>query len=262
MTSSTLERGLTADLYLSRPTVGARPRRFKRATVLAAVLGFVALMLCDQVPGSLQGGDVNAQDTQTAQVNNTYEFAVYMLNHTRRTSTGTSTWFTFDAGELPFNFDDLLFGEFRQDTEYCSRYYGGLSLLVRAEGAAASIKFSERNAKEIETIIYKGQHLIVLNGWESVSRDSQGSIIDHRWGSMQIPAYDWRDGLWSPGSGITVKHPTNVTISTAALCLMVYEPMGNTDIPEYGLVHACIALAAVVILLRRRMAQPRTTEKG
>ncbi|MBN1677688.1 MAG: hypothetical protein JW880_04045 [Candidatus Thermoplasmatota archaeon] len=252
MASSFPERGFVADLYLPRPRVETRPRNLKLAAVTAAVLGFVVVLLCDQVPGALSESGVSTQESSEGQSNGTYEFVVYVLNHTTRTSNGTTTLFTFDIDQLPFDFDDLEFGDFREDPCYLSRYYGGMSLLARAEGSTTNISFEEANGKPIEQIAYQSQSLVVLNGWESVSKDGAGVVIDHKWGSMQIVAYDWRDGGWSPGDGIAVEHPAEVTVSGATLCLMVYEPGDTTDIPEFGPLLACVTLVVLVFLARRR----------
>lgn len=252
MASPFLERGLVGDRYLPRPRAKPRPRSGKRVTIVAVVLGFVAVLLLQMVPDAEEGDAASAQETVAEQDINTYVFAVYGLNHTERIPTGTGTLFTFDSGQLPFDFSKLDYGEFRGDTEFTSRYYAGMSLLVRAEGANASIRFLEGNGKSVEQIAYQGQSLIVLNGWESTSRDSKGKVIDNVWGSMQIVAYDWRDGLWCSETGIMVEHPANVTVSGASLCLMVYEPGSGTEIPEFGPVSACGALAILVMLLTRR----------
>lgn len=258
MASSFPAGGFVADLYLPRPRVKTRPRKLKLAAVTAAVLGFVAVLLCDQVPGAPSEGEVNTQESSTERSNDTYEFAVYVLNHTTRTSNSTTTLFTFDTSQLPFDFADLEFGDFREDTCYLSRYYGGMSLLARTEGSATNISFEEANGKPIEQIAYQSQSLVVLNGWESVSKDGAGVVLDHRWGSMQIAAFDWRDGCWIPEDGIAVEHLSGVTVSDATLCLMVYEPAGSTDIPELGPASAFVALWLVVVIARwlRRRERP------
>ncbi len=249
--ASSRERGLVADLHMSRPAARERPRATKHVAVIAALLGFVAVLSFEQVPGTPSEGDVAAQESPTGGLNNTYRFVVYSLNHTSRSTEGTVTSFTFDASKLPFDFRELRFGEFRCDMEYCSRYYGGMSLLAIAGGAPADISFAEDNGKTIERIEYQGQPLIVLNSWEYVSKDSRGTVIDHRWGSMQIPAYDWRDGTWSPEAGIVVEHPVDMTLSSATLCILVYEPTISTDIPEFGPLAVCLGLCIMLAIIAR-----------
>jgi hypothetical protein len=70
---------------------------------------------------------------------------------------------------------------------------------------------------------------------------------------MEIPAHDWKDGSWLPESGILIEHPANVTITRATIDLMVFEPSSTTDIPEFTPVHASVAAAALILLMRRRL---------
>lgn len=254
MASSFPERGLVADVYLHRRDRRQKRSSTKRNTVLAVLFGFTVVLMCQLVHANPEEDAASAQDTEADQSPRTYELAVHMLNHTSRATNGSATAFTFDAGQLPFDFTSLLFDEFRGDTEYSSRYYAGMSLLAWAKGTDSCIDFLECGGKPIEEIAYQGQPLVVLNGWESVSRDGQGKVIDHKWGSMQIAAYDWRDGCWSPEGGIEVEHPPSVTISSAALCLMVYEPASITDIAEFDIVFAVGALAVIVAAARRLRA--------
>jgi hypothetical protein len=251
------EHGLTANLYLPRPAIRAQRRRTKRLTTIAVVLGFVGVLLLQMVPDAPGDDAASTQETTAEQGNNSYEFAVYILNHTVRAPTGDGTLFGFDSAQLPFDFSELVFGEFRGDTEFRDRYYAGFSLLARAEGPNASIRFLEADGKLVEQIGYQGQSLIVLNGWESISKDGKGKVIDHTWGSMQIAAYDWEEGSWSPEEGIAVEHPSEMTVTSASLCLMVYEPGGSTDIPEFGPGLACVALALLVLIVRRQRSSKR-----
>jgi len=249
--------GLTANLYLPRPAIGTQRRRTKGLTTIAAVLGFIAVFLLHMVPDAPGDDAASTQETIAEQGSNSYEFAVYMLNHTVMIQTGNGTLFGFDSTQLPFDFSELVFGEFRGDTEFRNRYYAALSLLARAEGPDATITFLEADGKLLEQIDYQGQSLIVLNGWESISKDGKGKVIDHTWGSMQIAAYDWEEGLWSPEEGIEVEHPSEMTVTSASLCLMVYEPGDTTEIPEYcpGLI--CVALAILVLVVRKHRSSKR-----
>jgi hypothetical protein len=249
--------GLTANLYLPRPAIRTQRRRTKGLTTIAVVLGFIAVLLLQTVPDAPEDDAASTQETTAEQGSNSYEFAVYMLNHTVRSLTGNGTLFGFDSTQLPFDFSEIIFGEFRGDTEYRSRYYAGLSLLARAEGPNASIRFLEGDGKLVEQIGYQGQSLIVLNGWESISKDGKGKVIDHSWGSMQIAAYDWEDGSWSPEEGIAVEHPSEVTVTSASLCLMVYEPGDTTEIPEFGPMLICVGLTLLVLVVRKHRSNKR-----
>jgi len=245
------EQSLTADLHKARPRVKPRPRRDKHLTIIAAALGFLGVLLLQAVPDAMDGDDASAQETLTEQGGSAYAFVVYPLNHTSRSASATSTIFTFDTGQLPFTFPALEFDEFRGDTEFRVRYYAGMSLLAWASGTNSTVEFREVAGELIEEIAYQGQPLVVLNGWETTSRDSKGKVIDNTWGSMQIAAYDWRDGLWSPEEGIVIEHLAGLTVSSARLCVMVYEPAESAEIPEFCLMIVCAAMATTVIILRR-----------
>lgn len=251
MASPFPEHGIVADTYLHRPHTRAKNRRIKHMVVLSSALGFALVLLSRLTLDVPQEDAASKQYTAAEQANDSYEFAVYTLNHTSKTATQAWTAFTFDTTQLPFEFEDLLFGEHRGDTEFSSRYYAGMSLLAWAEGSRATVRFLESGGKEVDHISYQGQFLIVLNGWERVSVDGQGNVIEHAWGSMQIPAYDWRDGSWSPEDGIIAEHPTNVTFSSATLCVMVYEPSKSTDIPEFGLLPVCISVVLLTTAAER-----------
>lgn len=251
MASSFPARGLVADAYLHIPKAVPKRSSARKMTAVAAALGFVAVLACQLVTTTQSGDKTSAQDAVTEPPFNSYEFAVYALNHTSRTSDGTTTVFSFDGGHLPFDYGSLLFDEFRGDTACTSRYYAGMSLLAWVEGPQADLEFLENGGSAIEEISYQSQALVVLNGWECTSEDGQGRVLDHSWGSMQIVAYDWRDSTWNPEQGIAVEHPAEITISRTSLCLMVYEPTASTDIPEFGSVFACLAFCAVVLTVRR-----------
>ena len=180
---------------------------------------------------------------------------VYALNHTERSSTSTGTLFRFDAQDLPFEFGSLRFGDFRKDTEYSSRYYAGMGLLASAVGSNATVTLREGNGNLIQETAYHGQSLIVLGGLVSISRDKNGSVMDHSWGSMAIPAHDWKDGSWIPESGILIEHPANVTIAKATIHLMVFEATSNTDIPEFTPLYAIMVAAVLILLIRKRMTK-------
>jgi len=259
--SSITARGMVADVHLHRSAVRSRPDKLKPKVVAAATLGFMAVLLCQLAGAAPEEGPATAQETE--QSFRTYEFAVYSLNHTSRISNGVTTVFTFDSNQLPFDFGSLRFDEAGAAADFSPRYYVGMSLLAWAYGPDSVIGFLESGVKPIEDIEYLGQSPVVLNGWESMSKDSHGGVIDHTWGSMQIVAYDWRDGCWSPEQGIAVEHPEGVTVSGVTICLMVYEPNDTADIPELGPVAAVIALCLVVLVIKKaggRRPKPRPVQ--
>lgn len=201
---------------------------------------------------------VDAQEADSDPTEGCYEFRAYTLNCSEESLVGAGTLFTFDERELPFDFSEVRFGDFRLDTEHVESYYAGLSLVIGAYGPCANLTFKEGNGKHIQDIRYEGQPLIVLNGWEYVSRDCDNKIIDHRWGSMQITAYDWRDGAWAPGVGVLVEGQENVTISSVSMCLMVFEPSNITSIPEFDLLSGCLAGIFLIMLVRRARRKSTT----
>lgn len=195
---------------------------------------------------------VNGDKSSITPHYNGYEMRVYALNDTIRCPLGFGTLFTFDAHDLPFEFGSLRFGDHREDTQYSSRYYAGMGFLANASGPNASLIFREGNGNLIEEIAYQGQSLIALGGWESVSTDDTGLVMNDSWGSMAIPAHDWKDGSWVPEDGILIEHPTNVTILKTTIDLMVFEPSSNTDIPEFSPLLASILAAFLILSARRR----------
>lgn len=246
------EHGVVADAYMHRASGRPRRRRPIGWIPVLVALAFVSALVIQAIAERPHEGDTAMQEVATRETDETHELVVYTLDHTTRYTSWRGTLFTFDSGNLPFDFRDLLFGVLHRDANISSRCYAGMSMLASAYGQSANITFSEPGGKVIEKIVYEGQALIVLNGWESISRDSEGGIIHHVWGSMQIAAYDWRDGLWQPERGVFIEHPRNVTVSSAALCLMVYEPDEGREIPEFGHATALMLLATVLVLAWRR----------
>jgi len=184
---------------------------------------------------------------------NSYKMRVYSLNHSERDPVSIGTFFRFDTRQLPFGYSSLRFGDFKEDTQFTSRYYAGMGLLTGAVGSNASVSIREGNGRLIQEIAYHGQSLIVLGGWQAISRDSTGSVLDYSWGLIEILAHDWKDGSWIPEDGILIEHPKNITITKATIDLIVFEPTGVTDIPELTPLPASVAVAVLILLMRRRL---------
>ena len=254
-------RGFTAGLRSSKqpPKTETKKRdkynknRFALAFISSLVVAFI--FLSQLIQGLGEQEQVDGEKSSVKPSDNCYEMRVYALNHTEMNSTSTGTLFRFDAQDLPFEFGSLRFGDFREDTEYSSRYYAGMGLLAGADGSNATVTLREGNGNLIQEIAYHGQPLIALGGLESISRDKNGSVMDHSWGSMAIPARDWKDGSWIPESGILIEHPANVTITKATIHLMVFEPTSNTDIPEFTPLYAIMVAAVLILMIRRRMTK-------
>jgi hypothetical protein len=66
---------------------------------------------------------------------------------------------------------------------------------------------------------------------------------------------DWRDTIWSPGEGVIVEHPSNVSLTDAKFYVMTLEPVALTEIPEYPLIPILGAVMAVFVLARRTSAR-------
>lgn len=240
-----------------------RPNNRKKAHLALAfisslVLAVILLSLLTQSHGEEK--TTNGEKSSVNPPVNSYVMRIYTLNDTERVSTGIGTLFVFNSQCLPFEFGSLRFGDFREDTEYSSRYYAGMGLLASAEGCNATLTLLEGNGQLIQEIAYHGQSLIALGGWDSISGDNDGSVMDHSWGSMSIPAYDWRAGSWAPESGILIEHPANVTIAKVTIDLMVFEPTISTGIPEFTPVCASIVAAVLILSMRKRIAKQSSVD--
>ena len=261
MASFASAKGLTAGLQLSRQLLDTQEKRrnkrkknhFALVFISSLAVAFILLSLFIQSRGEEES--VNGDKSSITPLDNGYEMKVYALNDTMRSPLSFGTLFTFDAHELPFEFGSLRFGDPREDTEYSSRYYAGMGFLANASGSNASLIFWEGNGNLIQEVAYQGQSLIALGGWESNSTDNTGSVMNQSWGSMAIPAHDWKDGSWVPEDGILIEHPANVTISKATIDLIVFEPTSNTDIPEFTPLHVSILAAFLILLARRRVTK-------
>ena len=254
-------KGYTADLYIARPRIvlraGQRRGHIGLAVglVVALTVGLGSLIASVGPSGpALENG--SSDGTMSSRpVNSGYQLKTYVLWHTDINSAEDATSIVFDESELPFRFDTLVFGDFRLDANCSANYFGGMSLLVDASGASANLTFREYSGNVIQELEYEGQPLIVLSGWEALSRDSDGSVIEHIWGSMQIVAYDWKEGRWKPSGGIVVNHPKGFTVVGARLCVMVFEPVPSTEIPEFRLAPVCMMAAALMMLIGRRLSR-------
>jgi len=253
--------GFTAGLRLSTQLPNIEDKKLHKRNKNHSALAFISslvvvFILLSQLVQSLgEEKPIDGEKSSVKPPDNCYEMRIYALNYTERNSTGTGTLFRFDAQDLPFEFESLRFGDFREDTEYSSSYYAGIGLLADADGSNSTLTLREGNGNLIQEVAYHGQSLIALGGWESISRDNNGSVVDCSWGSMAIPAHDWKDGGWIPENGILIEHPTNVTIAKATIHVMVFEPASNTDIPEFTLLHASIVAGVLILLIRRRMTK-------
>lgn len=247
-------RGFVADIRAARQSV---PRNTKQRHIVAAVaLLLSSVLLLQLVPDRRDNEASQAVTSQPAVISNEYIWRVYELNQTARTDNSTGTMFTFRTEDLPYDFRSIQFGDFRADAGHTGKYYGGCGILVNASGTNATIALRESSGSLISTVPYNGQDLIVFSG-ERISV-SYPSASTRYYGTDRM-IQDWRNGTWSPNDGIVVEHPGNVTLSGSEFCLMVFEPDGDIEIPEFQgfpFVIACI-LAVLVIFRRRRLADGR-----
>lgn len=253
----TSSSGFVADLLVGRPRVVRQTKPWKKSMAFATVIaiGSICLLaLRTEIPRNAETGPGSGEATSEP-YNSSYELKTYALNLTLMSPSQLNTSLVFDESQLPFLFETLIFGDFREDSVPSCRYFGGISLLVKAVGASANITFRESNGRLIQEIRYQGQPLIVLSGWEQVSWDSDGSVIERTWGSMQTAAYDWKEGAWTPSNGIVVEHPIDFIIKGAQLCIMVFEPAPASAIPEFGFMPVCLVVTTLMILIRRRFAE-------
>ncbi|MBU1915397.1 MAG: hypothetical protein KJ563_09415, partial [Candidatus Thermoplasmatota archaeon] len=214
------------------------------------LIAFVLAVLF--IPRDLTIGSVDSKDTQSVPTNNSYEFRVYALNQTSIEISENGTYFSFDIGDLPFDLGSLQFGDFRTDTNYSLRYYGGSGILVSARGENATIAIRESTGRLISEVQYHGQGLIVLSGETKYCSYPSGVT----WNGTDAMVQDWRAGTWAPDDGILIEHPKNVTLSDAKFYVMVFEPAGNTLIPEYEVVPVIALTLLLVAFLRYRKGGP------
>ena len=177
-----------------------------------------------------------------------YEFKVYALNATAMTRALDCTEFLFRASDLPFDFGSISFGDFRSDTNRTLIYYAGSGMLVNATGENATITLRENNGKTVSKINYGGQDQIVFNGEvKSVTYPRPMTTYN----GTDLLVQDWRNGIWTPSDGIMVEHPGNVTVESASFFLMVHEPQGTYEVPEFGnIISPLLALLVMVGLMR------------
>lgn len=254
----TSSSGFVADLLAGRPRVVCQTKPWKKRVAFATVIAITSICLLalrTEIPPNAENVPESGGATSRP-YNNSYELKAYALNLTLMTPSQLNTTLVFDESQLPFLFETLTFGDFREESAFSCRYFGGMSLLVKAAGASTNITFRESNGRLIQEIWYQGQPLIVLSGWEYVSWDSDGSVMERTWGSMQTVAYDWKEGAWTPSNGIVVEHPRDFTVKGAQLCVMVFEPVPGSAIPEFGFMPVCLVVAALMILIRRQVAEP------
>jgi hypothetical protein len=245
-------RGFVADVRTARAVVVKRRATARRGiTVLVVMTTFV--LAAGLLARGESRGPSESTLSQPAGSQNDYSWRVYMLNQSEMTHGTNRTTFLFNIGDLPFAFESILFGDFREDTCHQAIYYGGCGILVNASGGNGTVVLKEGAGKLVASVQYKGQDLIVFSG-ERISVSYPVASTSY-YGTDKI-AEDWRNGTWHPGDGVLLDHPDNITVASATFCLMVFEPDGAVLVPEFDFISvtAVCMLAIFLIGARRRMA--------
>jgi hypothetical protein len=240
--------GFIADIRTRK--VCPRPSHGHRYLLTGFAIALVLLLALQLLLS--HGGSSNrmtSPEFQPAAASSNYSWRVYYLNETSRMQQANGTSFSFRTDDLPFDFSSIEFGDFRNDLQHISTYYGGCGILVNASGSSAVILLMEADGKLVTTVQYYGQDPIVFSGErKSVSYPNETTSY---FGTDKI-AQDWRNGTWSPDQGILVGHPMNVSLASSRFCLMVFEPAGSSEIPEFGLVPVIITCCIIVFATGRR----------
>jgi hypothetical protein len=249
--------GLVADIFSER--AAARPRR-RHGHIVAfmAVLLAVGILVPWSIVRTDKSTETGAVGSMPASISSDYAWKVYYLNQTSRVSQTNGTIFAFDMADLPFTFSSVIFGDFRGDISHSSTYYGGCGILVDASGSIASVTLAEAGGRTVSSVSYIGQSMIVFSGERrSVSYPNESTSY---YGTDQI-ALDWKNGTWSPSQGVFVSHPSNVSLESSVFCLMVFEPVGTTEIPEFGWLPAVVVCSLLLpIVIRRNGALGRSKD--
>jgi hypothetical protein len=245
-------RGFVADVRTARAAVIKNRRHARRGIMIVGIM--ISFILA---AGLLARGEIKEPSetvmSQPSFSQNDYSWRVYMLNQSEAIQEANRTTFLFNIEDLPFAFESILFGDFREDTDHEAIYYGGCGILVNASGSDGTVILKERAGKLIASVQYRGQDLIVFSGErKSVSYPVASTSY---YGTDKM-AEDWRNGTWHPGDGVLLDHPDNINVASATFCLMVFEPDGVVLVPEFDFVSIPVVcmLAIFVIGARRRKA--------
>jgi hypothetical protein len=239
----------------AKPIALKRRCRLGSAMTIALIVVFLVLGIT-LIPNLEQEAVSEANNSQQSVVQINYQWKVYVLNQTDRSEAANGTTFSFDNDDLPQEFSTILFGDFRADPYGQGTYYGGCGILVEASGASQTITLREIDGKFVSSVLYNGQDPVVFSGERrSVSYPNMTTSY---YGTDLI-VQDWRNGTWSPDRGILVEHPVDVTMVESEFYLMLFEPEGDLDIPEFYDLPLVLALTlgVMTIVSRRNRGEPR-----
>jgi hypothetical protein len=244
------DNGFIADAH--QPKLEKRRTPIGRGLMVCTCILFAFVLAALIVPKALTIRSADSRDVQSAPTDNSYEFRVYALNKTSMNVSEDGTYFSFEIGNLPFDLGSLQFGDFRTDKNYTQSYFGGSGILVSAYGGNATMSIRERAGKLISEVHYHGQDLIVLSGETKYCSYPSGVT----WNGTDAMVQDWRAGTWTPSDGILVEHPKNVTLSDAKFYVMVFEPAGSVQVPEFESFPVIALTILLVVYFGNRKAGP------
>jgi len=239
-------RGFTADVRHYSKAISPKHNHGRIAVIV--IIGLALVLAVQMIPSKSDSEQIDMAKTTPASSGSTYLWRVYVLNQTTRNVGANGTTFVFKLADLPLDFASLQFGDFRADSQYVRTYYGGCGILVNGSGTNANITLREVNGKLVSSISYSGQNPIVFSG-ERKSVSYPSSVTTYSGTEKLIQ--DWRNGTWNPGQGILIEHPMGLTLARSDFCLMVFEPSGPTEIPEFDLILVGVVTCIVVVSIGR-----------
>jgi hypothetical protein len=161
---------------------------------------------------------------------------VITLNVTNRADTPTSTFYIFE--------------DFANFTQLRSQYGAAAGMLIHdCSGPPGMITLRENNSKIIDSFFWKGDALIAMNSWHSISYDAHGNVINESWGWFENATMDWLAGKWRPSDGILVEHQVNQSLGEAQMDVFYFVPQ---PIPEFTAIIVPITFIGLIVLIARR----------
>jgi len=221
--------------------------------LILSALGTSFVLVLALLPSLGKTDTVDTSNSASTSQILSYDFKIYGLNCTSQKHAQNGTLFKFATTDLPFDFSALSFGDYRSDTTFSHKYYGGSGILVNATGANATMVLRESSGRFVSRIDYHGQAQVVFNGKvESVTYPANVTTYE---GTEQI-IQDWRNTTWTPNDGVIVEHPSNVTLTSAKFYVMTLEPSAITEIPEFELLPIVGGIVALFVIARRAVTRP------
>jgi len=215
-------------------------------------LGLSLVFVFAVLPSLGKTDTVDTSNSANTTQNLSYDFKIYALNCTSQKHTQNGTLFKFATTDLPFDFSAVNFGDYRSDTTFSRKYYGGSGILVNATGMNATMVLKESSGQIVSRIDYHGQAQVVFNGKvESVTYPTNVTTYE---GTDRI-IQDWRNTTWAPNDGVIVEHPSNITLTSAKFYVMTLEPSAVTEIPEFELAPIVGGIVALFMLVRKVAAK-------